>query len=311
MASLVTKKGNPAKPPRVLIYGVEGVGKSTFGARAPNPVFISPEGGTDLLRSASGEGVDEMPNVGDWDSLNRALDAILVQPHGFKTLVIDSADWVEKLAHQKIVGNSGKSVTTVNGGYGAGFGQSELMHKDLIEKLAQIRDKRNMGIVITAHAHVKPVKDPSMMEDYDQFEIKCHEKVSSLWREWVDALFFVRFRTFIKTSEDTKARAVSDGTRVLYTVKQPSFQAKNRYGMLPEYDFTEEFHGHFIAHVNSISAVEAKKLSLDEMRVEMNEMWLKITDEALKKKVQESVEAAGGDIEKLRPLHARLKEITK
>lgn len=221
-----------------MVYGPEGVGKSTLGAKSESPIFISPEGGTDQLTDVNGAPVKSIADISTWEDVLNALNSLLTEKHEFKTLVLDSADWLEKLAHQFIIGSSSKDIIRANGGYGAGYRQSENMHKSLIEILSQIREKRNMNIVVIAHTHVRPVKDPDMMEDYDSFEIKCHEFVSSLYREWVDGLFFVRFNTFVKTDDSGKTKALTDGERTLYTVKKPAFQAKNRYGMPESLPFT-------------------------------------------------------------------------
>lgn len=303
---LKTRQANPDKPVRVMVYGVEGVGKSTLGAKSDKPIFISPEGGTDQLRDVNGVPVTEMENVTDWDSLKNAIHSLLTEKHDFKTLVIDSADWVESLAHAKIIGNSGKSIITCNGGYGAGYRQSQNMHKALIEDLALLREKNGMNIIVTAHAHVKDVKDPGSMEDYQAFEIKCHEFVSSLWREWVDGLFFVRFHTVTQTPDGTtKARAMSDGRRILYTVKQPAFQAKNRYGLPPEFNFTEKFWDEFKLYTSSDRAKEATNLL-----GEIQQLATLVTDEKQKLAVKEAISKAGTDLNKLKPIHKRLVEIT-
>lgn len=99
-----------------------------------------------------------------------------------------------------------------------------------------------MAIIVTAHAQVKEIKDPEMMKDYDCYQIKCDERVSSLWREWVDAMIFVRFRTFIKPGEDTtKARAITDDTRVAYTIQKPAFQAKIAMDCRPRWTSPRSF----------------------------------------------------------------------
>jgi hypothetical protein len=302
MASqLITRKGNPNKPLRVMIYGVEGCGKSTLGARSDSPVFITPEGGIDQVRTSKGELVDELPGISTWDDVRDGIRRLIAEQHQFETLVLDSADWLEKLCHAKIIGGTGKSITTANGGYGAGYRQSEILHKELIDDLAMLRDKRNMNIIVTAHCAVRTVKDPSMMDDYESFEIKCHEMVSSLWREWVDALIFVRFKTLTVQTNTRNARAVSDGTRVAFTVKQPAFQAKNRYGMNPEYQFTLDFW-------DTLKAF-AKKGVMD-LKPEILEMSKLITDKEMKKKVDDSLVEAGNDFNKLLPIRNRLKELT-
>lgn len=325
-----TRKSNPNKPLRIMPYGVEGVGKSTLGAKSDRPIFISPEGGTDQLTNSSGEPVDEMlfkePKLGsdgkpvytsidNWDKLIASLKRLVIEPHDFKTVVLDSADWIEGLAHRKIIGSSDKTITTVDGGYGAGYRKSQNMHQELIEILATLRDARNMNVVVPAHAHVKTVKDPGVVDDYDAFEIKCHEFVSSLWREWVDGLFFIRFKTFSKSGElnDTaKARAFSDGTRVIYTVKQPAFQAKNRYGMPPEMVFTENFWQDLVGYARK-APKQDDPVAVEELRCRMLDdivAMVGFVDEPTRMKVMAHVEEKKNDIEELKATLARLEEIT-
>lgn len=305
--ALLTRKSNPNKPPIVMIYGREGTGKSTFGARAPKPVFVSPEGGSDRLATAEGAPVDEMPNVNSWSSARGAIKSIAKEDHDFKTLVLDSADWLEKLCHADIIGTSGKSITTVNGGYGAGYRQAEQMHRELIADLSEIREKRNMNIVVCAHAHVKQAKDPEMLHDYDTYEIKCHELVSALWREWVEGLFFVRFKTFTKTSDDTeKARALGTDERVVYTVQRPAFQAKNRFGMPAEMEFTLNYWNDFMQY----AAKGAQPESPDEILREIQSLHQKVKEEATAKAVAETILKAGRNPIQLGQIRSRLKEIT-
>lgn len=296
-----TKKGNPNRPVRAMIYGVEGVGKSTLGAKSDNPIFITPEGGTDRLTDSKGNPIDEMPNILTWDDVRNAVRMLATEAHVFETVVLDSADWIEKLCHAQIIGKSGKSITTCNGGYGAGYRQSEIMHKELIDDLAVLRERRGMNVIITAHAAVRIVKDPSMPEDYESFEIKCHEMVSSLYREWVDVLLFARFRTFVNPSSTQKARAISDGTRVAYASKQPSFQAKNRYGMPAELPFTEDFWN----VLNGYARVDPAKV-----RAEILGLREKVSPEKLAV-VDKTITDAGNDPNKLAAILKRLKEVTK
>ena len=307
---LVTKKVNPMMPSRILVYGPEGVGKSTLGAKSDEPLFITPEGGADRLTRSDGLPVDYIPNVNDWDSIMGALISVRDSEHSFKTLVLDSADWIESVCHKKILGASSKSITTVGGGYGAGYREAQAMHVKLIELLSEIREKRGMNIIVTAHAHVRPVKDPEMLEDYDAYEIKCHEMVSSLWREWVDGLFFVRFKTYLNTSDDTqKARALTDGSRVIYTRKTPAFQAKNRYGMPAEMKFTENFWNEFQAFVKKgiVTPESAEKLF-----VECTDLIKKLPDSYEGKSgIIDYVESSKKDVAKLLGARNRLLELTK
>jgi len=306
--ALKIAESDPTRPSRMLILGVEGVGKSTFGAKADTPIFITPEGGTDQLTDKDGKPVKYIPGINSWDTARAAVKSLLTEKHDFKTVVLDSADWLEKACHAKIIGISNKSIITCNGGYGTGYRESETMHRELIEDLESLRDTRGMNVVVTAHAHVKPVKDPSMMEDYDQFEIKCHEFVSSLWREWVDALLFARFTTFVKAKDNSaKGRALTDGTRTLYTRRQPSFQAKNRFGLPAEMEFLEDTWSEIMTYAHKQRVPNEKAM---DIKLEIVELHGKVTDDATRKLVEDSVEAAGMDAEKLKSIRARLLEIT-
>lgn len=303
---LQTRKSDPTKPPRVMIYGHEGVGKSTFGAKAYKPIFLSPEGGTDHLSNSDGGPVDELVGISTWDGLRAGIKNLMTEAHEFKTVVLDSADWIEGLAHAHIIGKSGFTIITVNKGYGAGYRQSQNMHQELIADLSELREKRNMSVIITAHAHVRAVKDPDSSHDYDAFEIKCHEQVSSLWREWCDALFFVRFRTFTKSSDETeRARALTDYSRSVHAIKNPAYQAKNRYGMPPELDFTENFWSEFMQYAKKGVQTE----TVEQLLSEISELTDTVADEAIRNAVVDSTFKAGQDVARLTAIRARLKSI--
>jgi len=281
-----------------MIYGPEGVGKSSFGAFADKSVFITPEGGADQLKTKSGEPIDIMPNCTTFDQVRGAVLRLTNENHPFKTLVLDSADWIEKVCHKKIIGASDRSIITCNGGYGAGYRESEALHRGLIEDLSVLRDKKNMAIIITAHSHVKEVKDPSVIENYDAFEIKCHSFVSDLWREWVDALLFVRFRAYAK---EGKAKAFGDGSRVMYTEKDPAFQAKNRYTMPKELDFDWSAWDKIKSYTISKTA--------DDVMKESVKLLAGITDAEKKSQVLEFLQNNSNNVNTLTDAKNRIEQI--
>lgn len=298
-------EANPNEPFKVLIYGPEGVGKSTFGAMAEKAVFLAPEGGYNRLKDRNGKPVKAIKNVKTFDDIRSAIKSLLTDKHDFKTLVLDSADWVEKAAHAKI--GSGKDIIRAAGGYGAGYRESERLHRELIDDLECLRMQRGMNIIVTAHAHIRAAKDPEF-EAYDAFEIKCHEFVSSLWREWVEALLFVRFRTYIKDGDDMKkSMAFGDDTRVCYTTKRPAFQAKNRYGMPHEMDFDTKFFSEFEKYASG--GVQAE--TPEQVKSEISDLYLLLNDDKTKSAVQEFMEKAGDDVTKLNSIRKRLKDITQ
>lgn len=298
---------NPNEPSKTLMYGIEGVGKSTFGANSIEPIFITPEGGTSRLRDRHNQPVKLFEGVSSWDNVLGAVNWLQTNEHKFKTVVLDSADWIEGLAHKKIIGGSNKDIIRVNGGYGAGYRDSQRMHAELIGRLENLRITKGMNMIVLAHYHVKQVKDPEMLEDYDQYEIKCHEFVSGLWREWVDAILFVRFKTFLNNNSDSsKSRAVSDGSRVCYTQKNPAYQAKNRFGLPPEMDFDMNFFNVY----NQYASQGIQPETAQAVHADIEELLKKVTDENTRNVAAQSTVAANGDVDQLARIRTRLKEIT-
>lgn len=297
LAAIEKSKG--VKPARVLIYGIEGVGKSTFGDRAPSPVFISPEGGTEQLDSAV-----PLPNIKTWGDVIEGVQELITGKHDFKTLVLDSADWIEKLCHAAIIKNTGKTIITVNGGYGAGYRGAEQMHRELIAALEELREKRRMNVIVTAHYQVKTVKDPEAVHDYDAFQIKCHEFVSSLWREWCDALLFARFRTLVRKNDDDKVQAFGEGERVMYTQARPAFQAKNRYNL--PFEMPVSWKDFYAGILNSKGGVADAVRG--DIALLMNDNSV---DAAIVPKVQQAIIDAGQDVAALTDIYNRLKQLAK
>lgn len=235
---LNVREADPQSPAIIFLYGIEGSGKTSFGASAPAPIFAGPEGGIDHIAGAK-----ELTGCDTWENLRKNIRSLITEKHDFKTLVLDSADWIEKLAHAHIIKgskNPTKSIVNASGGYGAGYRESENLHRELIDDLKELQEKKKMHLIILAHYHVRTVKDPEAVSDYEAFEIKCHEMVSSLWREYAKAVIFVRFKTFVKPN-DEKTMAFGTDERVAYTVKRPAFQAKNRYDLPAEMEFTKNF----------------------------------------------------------------------
>lgn len=76
---------------KTVVYGSEGIGKSTFASRFPDPLFIDTEGGTaqmDIRRI-------EKPQT--WEELLADINEVAATPDICKTLVVDTADWAEQL----------------------------------------------------------------------------------------------------------------------------------------------------------------------------------------------------------------------
>ena len=104
-------RGKAAKPPRILLYGVEGIGKSTFGSLAPKPIYIQTEDGLDEIDC------DKFPLATTYNDVVGALTELRAEQHDYETVVIDSLDWLERLVWDKLCAANGvNSIEKVDGG---------------------------------------------------------------------------------------------------------------------------------------------------------------------------------------------------
>lgn len=226
------------QPPRLFVYGPEGVGKTTFGAEAPSPIFIRAEDGIVKLKDPyTGQPLSpaRMPVLQSFDHAIECLRWLHQQQHPFQTLVIDSADWIERLIHQEIMRASGaESMAKAAGGYGAGF-QAALKKWNLfLAWINALWATKGMGIIFLAHADPYKFESPEHPA-YDRWEPRLHKSSKALLVEWADAVLFATQRIQMKETEDGRQLAkASFDERILRCTMQPSAVAKNRFHLPPE-----------------------------------------------------------------------------
>jgi hypothetical protein len=216
-------------PPRLLTYGVAGVGKTLFATSAPRPAVIQTEDGLGTI-SASTFGV-----LRSFDEVMEAISSLYSEPHDFQTVVVDSLDWLEPLIWQHTAQLHNQPNIEAFG-YGKGYAAAADTWRSVLEGLNALRDERGMAVILLAHAEIKRFDSPET-EPYDRYQPKLHRSASALVQEHVDAVLFANYRVTTMKSDvgfnKKVVRGVSGGDRLLHTVERPAFLAKNRFG-LPE-----------------------------------------------------------------------------
>ena len=217
------------KPPRVLVYGPAGVGKTTFAAQAPKPIFLPIEDGLGTLE------VEHFPTPKTYLEVRQALDALINEDHEFRTLAVDSLDWLEPLIWKHTC-EQNKWSSIEQPGYGRGYVEALKYWREFLDRVNYLREAKRMAIVLLAHSHVRRFEAPDA-DSFDRVEIKLQKKASDVVAENSDAILFATTKySTVKVEERgrVRSRGKGDGERVIYTEERPAWVAKNRYGLPPE-----------------------------------------------------------------------------
>lgn len=216
---------------KVVLYGCEGIGKSTFASKLPNPLFIDTEGSTKTLN------VKRLQKPTSWAMLLEMVKWV-IEKRPCKTLVIDTADWAERLCTEFICAKHGKNGIE-SFGYGNGYTYVAEEWGRFLNLLQDVVDVANINVFLTAHAIIRKFEQPDEMGAYDRYELKLGKKTTAqtapLTKEWADMVLFAYYKTYSVAVDDKgKKHKAQGGQRVMYTTHHPCWDAKNRYNLADE-----------------------------------------------------------------------------
>lgn len=261
---LTLRKGPQARSIRCVIYGPEGIGKSTLASQFPDVIFIDYEHGTDTMDVA------RFDTPASYDELIELLNSI-AQEECCKSVVIDTADKLEQLITDYVCTKNGwKSIE--DPGYGKGYTYLAEAWIEVL-KACDLVVESGKNIVIVAHAQMRKFEQPEEMGAYDRWELKLQKKTAPLIKEWADMVLFLNYKNNIIEDPKTKSKKAVGGKRVMYTTHSPTYDAKNRFGLpdVMEMDFSE------IAHIfSNVPVKKSKKAEIHEQTdsIEGFEPWL-------------------------------------
>lgn len=217
--------GRRAQPMRIMLYGVEGVGKSSFAAGAPAPIFLGAEDGTAELD------VTRLPKAEEWQDVLDGIHVLKTEQHKYKTLVVDTLDWAEPMLWRFICKRD--SQESIEGyGYGKGYVAALDEWRFFLQRLEGLRSI-GMNVVLLAHSWIKPFANPEG-DNFDRYELKLNNKAAGLLKEWADCVLFANYETFAKKNEKKQVKGLATGARFIYTERRAAYDAKNRYGLPPQ-----------------------------------------------------------------------------
>ena len=229
--TLNIQRGKRHVPVRAVIYGIECIGKTTLAAAFPSPVIFDTEEGTHHLDCASQQ-------IKSWEELRSVVAEIGSRKSEFRTVVIDSADWAERLLIETLLRDN-KWDSIESPGYGKGFTVlAETFGRFLTQCDALVG--AGLNVVFVAHSKVVRVSPPDVSDGYDRFELKMEKKTAPLLKEWCDLLAFCHYKTTTVEGSDKRKKGIGGKRRVMHLERCAAWDAKNRYGLDAELPMTIE-----------------------------------------------------------------------
>ena len=212
-------------PPRLEIYGVEGIGKSTIASKAPKPIFIQTEDGLGEIDC------DKFPVAASMEDVMAALNELSASNHPYQTVVIDSLDWLERIIHTQVCKDFGPvkydSIEKVDGGYQRGYVHALTHWRKVVDALNALRTEKGMAVILIAHAKAEKYEAPGE-SPVDRYSPRLHKHAAALISEWCDAVLFATWKHSPSTVKQDQ------NERILRTTAGPHCVAKNRFNFPPE-----------------------------------------------------------------------------
>ncbi len=259
---------------KVVIYGPEGVGKSSLAARFPNPVFIDTEGSTDSMD------VRRLPKPTSWDMLRQEVQFVMNGGASCGTLVIDTFDWAENLCITMLC-----TLHSKKGIEDFGYGNGYVYEREEIARFMTLLEEvtlKGIHVVISCHACTRKYELPEEMGQFDRWELKLGKKtgsqISPLVKEWADLVLFFNYKTHVYATDDKGKRHKAAGKeRVMYTSHHPCWDAKNRCGLPDELPLAWES----IAHIFEPAASAPPAQPVQQMLEKAQAMGIPTTPQNL------------------------------
>ena len=251
--NLTINSGKQTRAIKTVIYGTEGVGKSTLAAQFPSPLFIDVEGGTDQMD------VRRIERPATWADLVDVVNEVAKNPGICETLILDTADYAETMCIKHILKKCHKTGIE-DFGYGKGYTFVGEEWLKLMEAFDAVKDA-GMNVTVIAHARQRKIELPDQTGSFDHWEMKLSKQVAPVLKEWADLLLFLNYKTYVVTT-DNNSRKAQGGKRVMYTSHNPVWDAKNRNGLPEEMDLS--FDG--LAHIFGSAEPVKQQTSLERLR---------------------------------------------
>lgn len=275
---------------KLVIYAVEGIGKSTFASQFPNPLFIDTEGSTNTMN------VRRLPAPNSWQMLLQEVQYVRDTPGLCSTLVIDTIDWAERLCIDEVCKTHQKNGIE-DFGYGAGYTYVYEAFGKLMNLLSDVVEHQ-INVVLVAHSMIRKFEQPDEAAPYDRYQLKLidtpKKSVANMVKEWADAVIFANYKTVVEKTDSGKAKARGN-KRVMHTQHNACWDAKNRWGLAAELPFDYQQIASYIAQATCANSAHVDQVAQPESSPQANQAPAPVPEQAQPQPVAQATPAAPSD----------------
>lgn len=228
------KSSTSTAPPITLIYGVDGIGKTSLAAEWPSPIYAPTEG----QKTPAGIDIPSTDIISSWDDIESLFNELLEGGHDFKTVIIDSVGGIAPFVEGVTAARIGSATVDDNSkgspaAFGNGYKESEV-EWGIFMSGCEALSQAGMAVVLLGHPEIKRFDDP-VNDPYDRYILKLNKRAGPLVREKCDIVAFLNYRVSLKTKEVGVKKEVTHAEggkeRQIHLSRGAGFDAKNRYSM--------------------------------------------------------------------------------
>lgn len=275
---------------KLVLYAVEGIGKSTFASQFPNPLFIDTEGSTNTMN------VRRLPAPNSWQMLLQEVQYVRDTSGLCATLVIDTIDWAERLCIDEVCKTHQKNGIE-DFGYGAGYTYVYEAFGKLLNLLSDVVENQ-INVVLVAHSMIRKFEQPDEAAPYDRYQLKLidtpKKSVANMVKEWADAVIFANYKTVVEKTDSGKAKARGN-KRVMYTQHNACWDAKNRWGLAAELPFDYNEIVPYITQATCANSAHVQQVAQPEQQPHTNQTPTSVPEQAQSQPMPQATSAAPSD----------------